>query len=89
MIEPQRIFFKLHSINNDQPFNWTIMLATNYRGPKGIGVDNFTAIPEIQHPQNAIIKVTQSCICSSDLHLSNGNVAEKTADTFWGMNLLE
>ena len=31
-------------------------------------------MPEILHPQDAIVRVTRSCICGSDLHLYNGFV---------------
>lgn len=33
------------------------MLATNYRGKRRIRMDKDAPIPEIQHPQDAIIKV--------------------------------
>ncbi|HET8860048.1 zinc-dependent alcohol dehydrogenase [Marivirga sp.] len=60
------------------------MLATNYRGPRRIRVDNDIPIPEIQHPQDAIIKVTRSCICGSDLHLYNGNVPDTRIGSIFG-----
>ncbi|PWK77211.1 hypothetical protein LX99_03021 [Mucilaginibacter oryzae] len=48
------------------------MLAMNYRGPYRIRkVDK--PMPEILHPEDAIVRVTRSCICGSDsyyhLHL--------------------
>jgi threonine dehydrogenase-like Zn-dependent dehydrogenase len=44
------------------------MLAMNYRGPYRVRtVDK--PMPEILHPEDAIVRVTRSCICGSDLHL--------------------
>ena len=47
------------------------MLAMNYRGPKRVRVDH-KPMPEILHPQDAVVRVTRSCICGSDLHLVDG-----------------
>jgi hypothetical protein len=44
------------------------MLAMNYRGPMRVRIDE-KPMPEILHPQDAIVRVTRSCICGSDLHL--------------------
>ncbi|HSI75896.1 MAG TPA: zinc-dependent alcohol dehydrogenase [Lunatimonas sp.] len=60
------------------------MLATNYRGKRRIRVDKDAPIPEIQHPQDAIIKVTRTCICGSDLHLYNGNVPDTRIGSVFG-----
>lgn len=60
------------------------MLATNYRGKRRIRVDRDAPIPEIQHPQDAIIKVTRTCICGSDLHLYNGNVPDTRVGSVFG-----
>jgi threonine dehydrogenase-like Zn-dependent dehydrogenase len=58
------------------------MLAMNYRGPQRVRIDN-KPMPEIQHPQDAIVRVTRSCICGSDLHLYNGNVPDtRVGETF-------
>ncbi len=43
------------------------MLAMNYRGPHRVRIDR-EPMPEILHPQGAIVRVTRSCICGSDLH---------------------
>jgi threonine dehydrogenase-like Zn-dependent dehydrogenase len=51
------------------------MLAMNYRGPLRVRIDT-KAMPEILHPQDAIVRVTRSCICGSDLHLYNGSVPD-------------
>jgi threonine dehydrogenase-like Zn-dependent dehydrogenase len=51
------------------------MLAMNYRGPLRVRIDH-KPMPEIQHPQDAVVRVTRSCICGSDLHLYNGSVPD-------------
>jgi threonine dehydrogenase-like Zn-dependent dehydrogenase len=45
------------------------MLAMNYRGPYRIRPDYNKPEPEIEHPYDAIVRVTRSCICGSDLHI--------------------
>lgn len=51
------------------------MLAMNYRGPLRVRIDHKPE-PEILHPEDAIVRVTRSCICGSDLHLYNGSVPD-------------
>lgn len=51
------------------------MLAMTYRGPLRVRIDE-KPLPEILHPQDAIVRVTRSCICGSDLHLYNGSVPD-------------
>jgi threonine dehydrogenase-like Zn-dependent dehydrogenase len=51
------------------------MLAMNYRGPLRVRIDT-KPMPKILHPQDAIVRVTRSCICGSDLHLYNGSVPD-------------
>ena len=55
----------------------------NYRGPKRVRIDR-KPMPEILHPQDAIVRVTRSCICGSDLHLYNGNVPDTRVGTTFG-----
>ncbi|MBF9252553.1 glutathione-dependent formaldehyde dehydrogenase [Pontibacter sp. 172403-2] len=58
------------------------MLAMNYRGPLRVRIDQ-KPMPEILHPQDAIVRVTRSCICGSDLHLYNGDVPDtRVGETF-------
>lgn len=59
------------------------MLAMNYRGPYRVRLDH-KPIPEIQHPQDAIVRVTRSCICGSDLHLYHGLVPDTRVGTTFG-----
>ena len=59
------------------------MLAMNYRGPHRVRIDD-KPMPEILHPQDAIVRVTRSCICGSDLHLYNGSVPDTRIGTTFG-----
>jgi threonine dehydrogenase-like Zn-dependent dehydrogenase len=59
------------------------MLAMNYRGPNRVRVTQ-KPMPEIKHPQDAIVRVTRSCICGSDLHLYNGNVPDTRVGMTFG-----
>ena len=54
------------------------MLAMNFRGPFRVRADRNKSYPEILHPNDAIIRVTRSCICGSDLHLYHGLVPDTT-----------
>ena len=47
------------------------MLAMTYRGPYRVRVVEKPE-PEIEHPRDAIVRVTRACICGSDLHLYHG-----------------
>jgi len=58
------------------------MLAMNYRGPFRVRADH-KPLPEILHPNDAIVRVLRSCICGSDLHLYHGLVPDtRTGSTF-------
>lgn len=59
------------------------MLAMNYRGPYRVRVAH-KAEPEIEHPNDAIVRVTRSCICGSDLHLYHGLVPDTRVGTTFG-----
>ncbi|UOQ66100.1 zinc-dependent alcohol dehydrogenase [Hymenobacter volaticus] len=59
------------------------MLAMDYRGPKRVRATQ-KPMPEIKHPQDAIVRVTRSCICGSDLHLYNGNVPDTRVGMTFG-----
>jgi threonine dehydrogenase-like Zn-dependent dehydrogenase len=54
----------------------THMLAMNFRGPFRVRADRDKPYPEIKHPSDAIVRVTRSCICGSDLHLYHGLVPD-------------
>lgn len=58
------------------------MRAMSYRGPQRVRIEN-KPDPRILHPQDAIVRVTRSCICGSDLHLYNGSVPDtRIGETF-------
>jgi threonine dehydrogenase-like Zn-dependent dehydrogenase len=59
------------------------MLAMNYRGPRRVRADQ-KPLPEILHPNDAIIRVTRSCICGSDLHLYHGLVPDTRVGMTFG-----
>ncbi|HZC02860.1 MAG TPA: zinc-dependent alcohol dehydrogenase [Gammaproteobacteria bacterium] len=59
------------------------MLAMNYRGPLRVRIDH-KPMPEILHPQDAIVRVTRACICGSDLHLYNGSVPDTRVGMTFG-----
>jgi threonine dehydrogenase-like Zn-dependent dehydrogenase len=59
------------------------MLAMEYRGPYRIRVTH-KAEPQIEHPGDAIVQVTRSCICGSDLHLYHGLVPDTRVGTTFG-----
>jgi len=59
------------------------MLAMNYRGPYRIRTVE-KPMPEILHPEDAIIRVTRSCICGSDLHLYHGMVPDTRVGSTFG-----
>ena len=62
----------------------TIMLAMNFRGPFRVRADHDKPYPEIQHPEDAIVRVLRSCICGSDLHLYHGLVPDTRVGMTFG-----
>ncbi|QEC53544.1 threonine dehydrogenase-like Zn-dependent dehydrogenase [Anseongella ginsenosidimutans] len=60
------------------------MLAMNYRGPFRVRADRDKPYPEILHPGDAIVRVTRSCICGSDLHLYHGLVPDTRVGMTFG-----
>ncbi len=59
------------------------MLAMNYRGPYRVRADR-KPDPVIEHPSDAIVRVTRACICGSDLHLYHGLVPDTRVGTTFG-----
>src|SRR3954447_19357645 len=51
------------------------MLAMTYRGPYRVRVTQ-KPDPQIEHPRDAIVRVTRACICGSDLHLYHGLIPD-------------
>jgi threonine dehydrogenase-like Zn-dependent dehydrogenase len=60
------------------------MLAMNYRGPFRIRADRHRPEPKIEHPYDAIVRVTRSLICGSDLHLYHGMVPDTRVGMTFG-----
>ncbi|MBP0437312.1 zinc-dependent alcohol dehydrogenase [Tianweitania sediminis] len=59
------------------------MLAANYRGPYRVRAQQ-KIMPCIEHPRDAVVRVTRSCICGSDLHLYHGMVPDTRVGTTFG-----
>jgi threonine dehydrogenase-like Zn-dependent dehydrogenase len=59
------------------------MLAMDYRGPYRVRITE-KPMPEILHPRDAIVRVTRSCICGSDLHLYHGMVPDTRVGMTFG-----
>ena len=59
------------------------MLAMNYRGPYRVRADQ-KPMPTIEHPRDAVVRVTRSCICGSDLHLYHGLVPDTRVGMTFG-----
>jgi len=59
------------------------MLAMNYRGPMRVRAEQ-KPMPEILHPEDAIVRVTRACICGSDLHLYHGMVPDTRVGSTFG-----
>ncbi|HWH09218.1 MAG TPA: alcohol dehydrogenase catalytic domain-containing protein, partial [Candidatus Thermoplasmatota archaeon] len=47
------------------------MKAVRYHKPKDVRVDDVEE-PRIEHPRDAVLRVTSTAICGSDLHVYNG-----------------
>jgi threonine dehydrogenase-like Zn-dependent dehydrogenase len=59
------------------------MLAMNYRRPYKIRAQQMPD-PEIEHPNDVIVRVQRSCICGSDLHLYHGMVPDTRVGSIFG-----
>jgi threonine dehydrogenase-like Zn-dependent dehydrogenase len=59
------------------------MLAMTYRGPYRVRIDK-KPMPDIKHPNDAIIRVTRSCICGSDLHIYHGLMPDTRVGSTFG-----
>lgn len=59
------------------------MLATTYRRPYRVRAEQVPE-PVIEHPNDAIVQVTRTCICGSDLHLYHGLVPDTRVGSIFG-----
>ena len=57
------------------------MKALVYRGPEKIGLED-VPIPKIIEPDDAIVRVTTSTICGTDIHIWHGGMPEVEAPEF-------
>lgn len=55
----------------------------DYRGPYRVRIES-KPMPIIEHPRDAIVRVTRSCICGSDLHLYHGLVPDTRVGMTFG-----
>jgi threonine dehydrogenase-like Zn-dependent dehydrogenase len=63
------------------------MRALSYRGPSHVAVEE-KPDPRIEHPQDAILKVTCAAICGSDLHLLHGLVPDTRIGSTFGHEIV-
>ncbi|MER7798259.1 zinc-dependent alcohol dehydrogenase [Microbacterium sp. NPDC096154] len=59
------------------------MKAMVYRGPYKVRVEE-KDMPDIEHPNDAIVRVTRAAICGSDLHLYHGMMPDTRVGTTFG-----
>jgi threonine dehydrogenase-like Zn-dependent dehydrogenase len=59
------------------------MRAMVYRGPYRVRIEE-KSIPPIEHPNDAIVRVTLAAICGSDLHLYHGLIPDTRVGTTFG-----
>lgn len=59
------------------------MLAVTYQGPNRVRVAEKRE-PEIEHPNDVILRVTRTAICGSDLHLYHGLVPDTRVGCTFG-----
>lgn len=59
------------------------MKAMVYRGPYKVRVEQ-KDVPAIEHPGDAIVRVTRAAICGSDLHLYHGMMPDTRVGTTFG-----
>ena len=62
------------------------MRAVVYKKPFEVAVQNVDD-PKILHPADAIIRITSSCICGSDLHMYEGRTAAEPGIVFGHENM--
>jgi threonine dehydrogenase-like Zn-dependent dehydrogenase len=63
------------------------MKAMVYRGPYKVRVED-KAMPKIEHPNDAIVRVTMGAICGSDLHLYHGLMPDTRVGQTFGHEII-
>lgn len=69
-----------------EAFAVVIMRAVVYEKPFTVSIHEVPK-PQIQHPDDVIVKVTTSCICGSDLHMYEGRTAAQPGIIFGHENM--
>jgi glutathione-independent formaldehyde dehydrogenase len=62
------------------------MKAVVYKQPFEVAIESVPD-PKILHPNDAIVKITSSCICGSDLHMYEGRTAAEPGIVFGHENM--
>lgn len=62
------------------------MKAVVYQEPFKVSIES-VADPQIGHPNDAIVRVTSSCICGSDFHMYEGRTAAEPGIVFGHENM--
>ncbi|GJN76891.1 hypothetical protein PLIIFM63780_000379 [Purpureocillium lilacinum] len=62
------------------------MKALNYKGPFQVKVEEVDK-PQLEHPDDIIVRVTTAAICGSDLHMYEGRTAAEPGITFGHENM--
>lgn len=62
------------------------MRAVVYKEPFKVAVENVDD-PKILHPNDAIVRITSSCICGSDLHMYEGRTSAEPGIVFGHENM--
>ncbi|MEH1166491.1 alcohol dehydrogenase catalytic domain-containing protein [Micromonospora sp. CPCC 205539] len=60
------------------------MRAVVYRGPRDVAVRADLPEPTVEHPRDAVVRVTRAAICGSDLHPYRGQIPGFAAGTVLG-----
>jgi threonine dehydrogenase-like Zn-dependent dehydrogenase len=63
------------------------MKAMVYRGPYKVRVDD-KPMPTVEHPNDAIVRVTMGAICGSDLHLYHGLMPDTRVGQTFGHEII-
>ncbi|EPQ30328.1 uncharacterized protein PFL1_01854 [Pseudozyma flocculosa PF-1] len=64
----------------------TTMQALVYKGPFSVSIESVPA-PRIEHPSDAVVRITSSAICGSDLHMYEGRTAAEPGLRFGHENM--
>jgi len=62
------------------------MRAVVYKEPFKVAIEN-VADPKIEHPNDALVRITSSAICGSDLHMYEGRTAAQPGIVFGHENM--